>query len=171
MRTPSNRIFSGSRCSMVVVTTMTLISLFACQGKNSDQLSDEVSPQFDQVKSQQLGADEYGMRQYTLVLLASGENQTDDADFINEVMRGHLDNIGLLASEGKLVVGGPFMQKEPYRGLFIFATDDLDEARRWVDSDPAVQADLLRAELLPWYGSAALMEIPAIHTTIEQVTP
>lgn len=156
---------------MAAVLSMVLISLLACQGNNHEGQTDGVSSLFDKAKAEKFGADEYGMRQYTLVLLESGENETDDADFINEVMRGHLDNIGLLASEGKLVVGGPFMQKEPYRGLFIFATDDLDEARRWVDSDPAVQADLLRAELLPWYGSAALMEVPAIHTTIKQVTP
>jgi hypothetical protein len=36
------------------------------------------------------------------------------------------------------------------------------------DSDPAIQGGILIAELRPWYGSAALMEINTIHKRIQK---
>jgi uncharacterized protein YciI len=56
-----------------------------------------------------------------------------------------------------------------YLGIFIFNTTDLEEARAWVAADPAVQAEILEAELMPWYGSAALVEVPNLHRKVEKV--
>jgi uncharacterized protein YciI len=69
-----------------------------------------------------------------------------------ELQRGHMANIGRLAEERALYVAGPFGKPNPepeLRGLFILATDDVDEARVVVSSDPSVGAGLLAAECVP----------------------
>ncbi len=60
---------------------------------------------------------------------------------------------------------------ESYRGLFIFNVATVEEARKLVETDPAVKAGVFIAELTPWYGSAALMATPEIHKKISQKNP
>jgi hypothetical protein len=53
-----------------------------------------------------------------------------------------------------------------YRGIYIFNATTIEEAKEFVATDPAVQANLLEAELTLWYGSAALQETLKIHDKI-----
>lgn len=82
-----------------------------------------------------------------------------------------LAHIQSLSESGKLLLAGPFYEANNYRGIFIFNTTDLEEARAWVTADPAVQAEILKAELMPWYASAALHEIPTLHRKAEKLNP
>lgn len=117
----------------------------------------ESNPDYDPELARSLGADDYGMKSYVFVILRTGSNDTADQAFISRCFRGHLDNINLLAKEGKLVLAGPLGQNEQaYRGIFILNTASMEEADEWLQSDPAVKEELLEAELFPWYGSAAL---------------
>lgn len=76
-------------------------------------------------------------------------------------------NINKLASEGKLVMAGPFMKNDKnYRGIFIFNCTTIEEAEKLVNSDPAVQTNLLKADLTVWYGSAALVLMDELHKKI-----
>ena len=112
---------------------------------------------FDQALADSLGADEYGMKIYTFVILKTGTKTMNDQARVGELFRGHLDNIGRLVEEGKLVVAGPFMKNEAnLRGLFILNVEDMEEARALLSTDPAIEAGLLEPELYQWYGSAAL---------------
>ncbi|HAN66673.1 MAG TPA: hypothetical protein DCQ34_10735 [Chitinophagaceae bacterium] len=117
----------------------------------------KINPQYDSVLAQKYKGDENGMKMYVLVMLKTGSNTTTDKAFIDSCFTGHMNNIGRLAKEGKLIVAGP-LAKNPqrYRGIFIFDTKDIEEARTWVMTDPAVSSRLLDAELFNWYGSAAL---------------
>ncbi len=115
------------------------------------------NPNYDLRLAQKLGADDYGMKRYMLVMLKTGTNQTTDADFINACFRGHLENINRLAEEGKLIVAGPLGRNEKnYRGIFILDATTLEEAEALLQTDPAIRERLLDAELFNWYGSAAL---------------
>lgn len=115
-----------------------------------------------------LGADDYGMRQYVLVILKTGPAKPADAER-QKLMAGHMENIGRMADEGTLVMAGPFLKNDfAYRGLYIFAVKTVDEARALTETDPAVKAGVLEADYLPWYGSAALPELTAIHKTIQK---
>jgi uncharacterized protein YciI len=68
-------------------------------------------------------------------------------------------NINKLASEGKLVVAGPFDKNQlNYRGLFILNVRTIDEAKVLLEGDPTVKEKIFDTELIPWYGSAALGE-------------
>jgi uncharacterized protein YciI len=80
----------------------------------------------------------------------------------------HLRNIRRLADEGALVIAGPFLDDQELKGIFIFNTGSLEEARALAETDPAVKAGRLVLELRPWYGSAALREVNRIHGTIQK---
>lgn len=65
--------------------------------------------------------------------------------------------MGRLVKENKLIVAGPFKKNDKaYRGLFILNVKDLEEANKILETDPAIQAQLLNADVFQWYGSAAL---------------
>lgn len=129
------------------------------------------SPKYDAALAKKLGADEYGMKNYIMVILKTGSAKIEDKNKLNELFKGHMDNINKLADEGKLVVAGPFGKNDKnYRGIFIFNVKTVEEANALLAGDPAVKEKLLEAEILPWYGSAALGEYLKVHKTIEQKT-
>lgn len=123
---------------------------------------------YDEQKAMAYGADQYGMRTYVMAFLKKGPNQAKDSLESVRLMRAHLNNIGRLAVEGKLVVAGPFYGDQDLRGIYIFKTDNLDSARAMTESDPAIQFGSLEMELLKWYGTAALMEVNEIHKQVSR---
>lgn len=127
----------------------------------------ETATQYDEKLANSLGADEYGMKQYVFCLLKSGSNTTTSKEETQKLFAGHMANINKLAQEGKLAVAGPFMKNDRnYRGIYIFNVTTIEEAQKLVATDPAIQANLLEAELTPWYSSAALQEITKLHDKI-----
>lgn len=110
-----------------------------------------------------LSADERGMRVYVMAYLKKGPNRNQDENTAKALQQAHMDNIGRMARERKLVLAGPFMDDTDVRGIYIFATSSIEEARAWTATDPAIQAGRLAMELHPWYGSAALMLLPELH--------
>jgi uncharacterized protein YciI len=145
---------------------MAVVMLFA---SCSQTIRNEDS--FNQALASELGADDYGMRTYTLGLLFAGPERSPDSTLGDRIMRGHLDHINLMAERGQLAVAGPLSGTSNMRGIFVFATDDTAQARKWLNDDPAVQAGLLYAELHLWYASAALMRVPTIHKQLELLRP
>ncbi|MBC5993363.1 YciI family protein [Pontibacter cellulosilyticus] len=121
------------------------------------------NPTYDKALADSLGADDYGMKSYVLAILKTGSNTTTDKEKLNAYFRGHMENIGRLAKEGKLVVAGPLGKNDKnYRGIFILDVKTVEEAQKLVETDPAVKAKIFDVELYPWYGSAALpMYLPA----------
>lgn len=106
------------------------------------------NPNYDPRLAKKLGADDYGMKRYMLVMLKTGTNQTTDTDFINACFRGHMENINRLAEKGKLIVAGPLGKNEKnYRGIFILDATTLEEAEALLQTDPAISEKLLDAEL------------------------
>jgi hypothetical protein len=56
-----------------------------------------------------------------------------------------------------------------YRGLFILNVTNFDEAKKLLETDPAINAKLLEPEMYLWYGSASLQEILSIHKRIQKL--
>jgi uncharacterized protein len=117
---------------------------------------------------QRLGADDYGMKNYVFAYLKKGPNRNQDDSTARALQTAHMNNIVRMADEGKLVVAGPFMDDTDVRDIYIFNTPSIDSAAAWTNSDPAIQAGRLEMELHPWYGSAALMEVNALHKKLEK---
>ncbi len=132
------------------------------------QLTAQTKPVYDSVLAKKLGADEYGMKSYIMVLLKSGTYKAKDKKESDSLFRGHMDNIISLANAGKLALAGPFGKNELYRGIFIFNVKTVDEAKLLCEKDPAIKINLFAVDYLPWYGSAAVMQINDIHKTIEK---
>lgn len=128
----------------------------------------EVTPENAQERAARYGADEYGMRSYVMAFLYSGPNREGSAAYLDSIQREHLNNITRMASEGKLVLAGPFIDDQPLRGIYLFAVPTIEEAEALTLTDPAIKAGTLRMELRPWYGSAALLDVNGIHETLSQ---
>ena len=119
---------------------------------------------YDAALAKRLGADERGMHRYVLVILKTGPTRVPDGEARNAMFAGHFANMERLSKAGKLVLAGPF-EKDPagWRGLFVFAVNDVDEAKGLVATDPVIVNGEMVAEYHPWYGSAATMMIPELH--------
>lgn len=122
-----------------------------------------VPPGYDAALAQRLGADERGMRSYVLVVLKTGPNRVPDGPDRDAMFRGHFANMKRLADEGKLALAGPFDGVDGWRGLFVFAVRDIEEARQLTASDPVIAKGEMVAEFHRYYGSAALMLVPETH--------
>lgn len=122
-------------------------------------LAQNANPNYDATLADSLGADDYGMKSYVLVILKTGANSTATKEEIDSCFRGHMANINRLVETGQLIVAGPLGKNEKaYRGIFILNTAKLEEASEWLQTDPAISFGLLATEIYPWYGSAALPE-------------
>lgn len=124
---------------------------------------------YDSLKANQLGADNYGMKTYVMAFLLRGPNQPKDSAHSASLQKAHLENIGKLANEGKLVLAGPFYGNDSLRGIYVFNVSSLDEAKELTLTDPAINYGSLKMDLKKWYGSAALMEVNKIHQQIAKI--
>jgi uncharacterized protein YciI len=142
------------------------LALAAC-AVAAQSAPDAANPKFDPKLAQSTGADEIGMRGYVLVILKTGKRLPDGPER-DEMFKGHFANINRLAGEGKLVLAGPLDGVDGWRGLFVFATPDVEEARKLVATDPVVVKGEMVPELHKYYGSAALMLIPELHEKVSK---
>lgn len=124
---------------------------------------------YDSLKAYKYGADDYGMRQYVMAFLKKGPNRDRDSVETYELQRAHLNNITRMAEEGTLVAAGPFLNDGDLRGIYVFNIKTVEEAEELVATDPAIQAGSLTMELIPWYSSAALMEINELHKKLAKI--
>ena len=118
------------------------------------------NPNYNKVLAEKLSGDEYGMKNYFLVILKTGENTTMTKELISESFRGHMKNINRLVEEKKLIIAGPLGKNENnYRGIFVLNNvKSIQEAKDLLQTDLAVKNGLLDYEIYTWYGSAALPE-------------
>jgi uncharacterized protein YciI len=129
---------------------------------------DAPPPEYDQALAQSLGADEYGMRRYVLVILKTGPNRIPDGPEREEMFRGHFANMQRLSDEGKLALAGPLDGVDGWRGLFVLAVSDVDEAKKLAATDPVILKGEMVAEYHKYYGSAALMMVRDAHKRIAE---
>jgi uncharacterized protein YciI len=130
------------------------------------------NPLYDADLAKELGADDYGMKNYIFVILKTGDAEIDDPAAKKEMFKGHFANISKLAEEGKLVVAGPYGENDrEYRGLFILDVNSKEEAMELLNNDPTIANGIFEVELTPWYGSAALPTYLDNHKKIEKLSP
>jgi len=139
---------------LTFLSLLLLASVFLANAQDK-----KANPKYDEKLAKEVGADDYGMKMYVLVMLKTGTNTNETKAKTDSLFAGHMTNINRLVAENKLIVAGPLGKNDKnYRGIFIFNVKTLDEAKALLQTDPAVKAKLLDADLFNWYGSAALSE-------------
>lgn len=134
-----------------------------------DSKSAEAPPaKYDAALAAEVGADEHGMRQYVLVILKSSPNRVPDGKERDEMFQGHFANMKRLAGEGKLALAGPLDGVDGWRGLFILAVADIEEAKLLVATDPVVVKGEMVPEFHKYFGSAALMLVNEAHDKVQK---
>ena len=132
----------------------------------AQQKTEPPPAQHDEALAQRLGADEYGMRNYVLVILKTGPTRVPDGAERDEMFRGHFANMQRLSKEGVLAHAGPLDGVDGWRGLFILAVGSIEEAQKHVATDPVIVRGEMVAEYHKHYGSAALMQVREIHEKV-----
>jgi uncharacterized protein YciI len=150
-----------------VITIAALVALcFHLEFAMAQAAATNTTTAFDADMAKATGADERGMRSYVLVVLKTGPKTMPAGPERDEMFKGHFANINRLAAQGKLALAGPFDGVDGWRGLFIFAVPDIDEAKRLTATDPVISSGEMVAEYHKFYGSAALMLVGDAHKKI-----
>ncbi len=156
------------------VLTLLALGMTACQAQPPGKTAPDsavIQSTYNETLALKLGADEYGMRQYVMVILKTGPNDASitDPERRAKIFKGHFDNISALAETGELVLAGPFSDPDKIkRGLYIFDVKTVEAAKALVLRDPAVEAGIFTPEFTAYYGSAALRTINEVHQTISK---
>ncbi len=131
-----------------------------------------VNPKYDSILARNLGADQYGMKMYVMVILKTGSNNVQDKAKRDSMFAGHQRNIRKLAALKKLIVAGPFSENEKsYRGIFILDAKTFEEAKALLVADPTIKEKIFEPEFYHWYGSAALPEYLPASDKIWRINP
>ena len=126
---------------------------------------------YDEALAKKLGADDYGMKKYVMAFLLRGDRASEyTPEQRQEIQSGHMANIGKMADMGKLIVAGPFFGNDDLRGIYIFDVQNIEEAKTLTETDPAIQAGVLKMDLKEWYGSAALMLLPDLYPKVTKTS-
>ncbi len=125
-----------------------------------------VAPNYDAAWNKSVGGNDNGMRSYVFVLLTTGPKRMPDGPERTKMFEGHFANIGRLAAEKKLVVAGPMDGVDGWRGMFVFASTDIEEVKKLVATDPVIINGEMVAQYHRYFASAGLMAINEIHTAI-----
>jgi uncharacterized protein len=95
--------------------------------------------------------------QYQFGMLSRGPKWTaENKPEVQKIQEGHMANINKMAQAGKLFAAGPIVDNGDLRGIFIFRAASVDEAKALAAEDPAIKAERLKLEILPWFGSKGI---------------
>lgn len=95
-----------------------------------------------------------------LVILMAGDNKPDmTPEQRMDIQKQHLAHLTKMWEQGHMIVAGPFgnQSDKRMRGLCLYRIPDgdpsghLDKVRALAESDPAVQAGVLKVEVMVWY--------------------
>ena len=91
--------------------------------------------------------------QFQMALLKKGPKWTNtQTPESQKILHQHLVNMLALLDSGKAVIAGPFEDDTDLTGIFVLRASSAEEAKTWVDNNPAVKAGLYVAEMHPWWS-------------------
>ena len=91
--------------------------------------------------------------QFQLAIMKKGPKwDTTKEQERTQILKQHLASTLSMYESGRLAIAGPFGDDTNLIGIFVMRTASADEAKGWVDADPAVQAGLMTPEIHPWWS-------------------
>jgi uncharacterized protein YciI len=69
---------------------------------------------------------------------------------LRQLQEAHLANIRRLHEMGKLVIAGPLDGNGNFRGVFVFKTDSVEEAKALAATDPMIKIGRLAMDIYSW---------------------
>lgn len=103
------------------------------------------------VASAQDKKEESRLIEFHMALLKRGPEYTA-AGIPKDVQSEHVANVMSLLESGKAVIAGPLGDDGDIAGVFILRAKSAEEARGWIEKDPAVKAGFFVAEMHPWWS-------------------
>ena len=104
------------------------------------------------VAAQQKQAEpQHKLLEFQMALLKRGPKAVSDWETSGLRMRHHQYAHSLLVAD-KAMIAGPIKDDSELLGVYIFRTKSADEARAWVNADPAVAAGHFTVEMHPWWS-------------------
>jgi len=96
---------------------------------------------------------EHKMVKFQMAIMKKGPKWDGTAETErNQILHQHLRNVIAMLQSGKAVAAGPFAGNSDLAGLFVLRAATTEEAKSWIDADPAVKAELMIAEIHPWWS-------------------
>jgi len=104
--------------------------------------------------AQQNEAQENKLVQFHLVIFSLGPKAGSTNSDGMPIIRQHIDHAAAMVKSGKAVIGGSILDADNSRPseVVILRTSSAEEAKSWIESDPAIKAGLLSAEIHPWWS-------------------
>ena len=91
--------------------------------------------------------------QFHMAILKRGPNWSPNpGKDAPAIQKQHVDFVQSLLSSGKVVIAGPIKDESNLVGVYILRSKSADEAKGWVDADPAVVAGHVTVEMHPWWS-------------------
>ncbi|HMV51057.1 MAG TPA: YciI family protein [Blastocatellia bacterium] len=90
-------------------------------------------------------------KHHFVLLKRNAKSMEGSADELQKLQLAHLWNVRRLLDEGKAVAAGPVANAGDLAGIFVFATESMEEAKAWAENDPMVKAGRLTVEIHPWF--------------------
>lgn len=95
--------------------------------------------------------EESKMKEYFFVMLKKGPARSQTKEIAAKLQEAHIAHINKMATDGQLAIAGPFGDDGDWRGIFIFKTKTIEEAKALVEQDPMIKAGRLVYEIHPWW--------------------
>jgi uncharacterized protein YciI len=111
------------------------------------------------VLAQEKQPSQFKMVEFQMALLKRGPKWSASG-MTKELKSAHVANVMSLLDSGKAIIAGPLSDDGDIVGIYILRAKSAEEAKAWTESDPAVNAGNLVAEMHPWW-SADVMKKPA----------
>jgi uncharacterized protein YciI len=111
---------------------------------------------------QQKSETEHKLIQFQMAMLKRGPNWSMEAPAI----KTHHEYARSLLSTNKAVIFGVIKDDNDLVGLYVLRAQNADEAKEWVNADPAVAAGLVVVEMHPWWSE----DVMKPTTTPEKMT-
>ncbi len=108
--------------------------------------------------------------QFMIFLNGDAAPNTFNAEQMDKMQQGHLDNMQRLMNEGKMLIGGPVSNSKFMRGIAVLDLPDKAAVEKAFATDPFVTSKVMKIQVLDWYCLKETMHRPTVMTDLEQFT-